>query len=62
MTKQMYNISWLEVIIFAMKKLGGQAKYKDLYSTIEHFYPEKISSVKNFKAQVRETIEKYSSD
>lgn len=55
-------MSWLEIIILAMERLGGHAKYKDLYSMIEDLYPEKVSSVKDFKAQVRGTIERFSSD
>ena len=55
-------MSWLEIIISAMERLGGHAKYKDLYFMIEDLYPEKVYSVKDFKAQVRGTIERFSSD
>lgn len=55
-------MTWLEVIISAMERLGGHAKYKDLYFMIEYLYPEKVSSVKDYKAQVRGTIERFSSD
>ena len=55
-------MSWLEVIISAMERLGGHAKYKDLYYMIEDLYPDKVSSVKDYKAQVRGTIERFSSD
>ena len=55
-------MSWLEIIISAMERLGGHAKYKDLYFIIEDLYPDKVSSVKDYKAQVRGTIERFSSD
>ncbi|HGM3947651.1 HNH endonuclease [Clostridioides difficile] len=55
-------MSWIDMIIEAMQKLGGHAKYKDLYEMIESLYPEKTSSVVDFKAQVRGTIERFSSD
>lgn len=55
-------MSWLEIIISAMESLGGHAKYKDLYFMIEELYPDKVSSVKDYKAQVRGTIERFSSD
>lgn len=55
-------MSWLEIIISAMERLGGHAKYKDLYFMIEELYPDKVSSVKDYKAQVRGTIERFSSD
>lgn len=54
--------TWLEIIQEAMGNLGGHAHYSDLYKEIESLYPEKTSSVKDFKAQVRGTIERYSSD
>ncbi|HBF5906854.1 TPA: HNH endonuclease [Clostridioides difficile] len=59
--KELY-MSWIDMIIEAMQKLGGHAKYKDLYEMIESLYPEKTSSVVDFKAQVRGTIERFSSD
>ena len=55
-------MSWLDMIIDSMEKLGGHAKYKDLYLMIESLYPEKTSSVVDYKAQVRGTIERFSSD
>lgn len=55
-------MSWLDIIIDSMQKLGGHAVYKDLYEMIEILYPEKTSSVVDFKAQVRGTIERFSSD
>lgn len=55
-------MSWLDMIIDSMEKLGGHSKYKDLYEMIEYLYPEKTSSVVNYKAQVRGTIERFSSD
>ncbi|WP_300283605.1 HNH endonuclease [Peptacetobacter sp.] len=54
--------SWLEVTKIAMEKLGGHAKYKDLYEMIKSLYPEKTASVVDYKAQVRGTIERFSSD
>lgn len=55
-------MSWIDMIIESMEKLGGHAKYKDLYEMIKSLYPEKISSVVDYKAQVRGTIERFSSD
>ncbi|MBC2575551.1 HNH endonuclease [Peptostreptococcus canis] len=55
-------MSWIDMIINSMEKLGGHAEYKDLYDMIEDLYPEKTSSVKDYKAQVRGTIERFSSD
>lgn len=55
-------MSWLDIIIDSMEKLGGHAVYKDLYEMIESLYPQKTSSVVDFKAQVRGTIERFSSD
>lgn len=52
--------SWLEEIKDAFIALGGDAKYSDLYEYIaEH---RDISNLKDFKAQIRGTIEEYSSD
>lgn len=55
-------MSWLDMIIDSMEKLGGHAVYKDLYEMIKSLYPEKTSSVVDYKAQVRGTIERFSSD
>lgn len=55
-------MSWLDMIIDSMEKLGGHSKYKDLYEMIEYLYPEKTSLVVDYKAQVRGTIERFSSD
>lgn len=56
------GLSWLDIIELSMRKLGGHAKYKDLYEEIEQSYEEKVTNVKNFKAQIRGTIERFSSD
>lgn len=56
------NLSWLEMITVAMQKLGGHAIYRDLYNMVEYLYPEKTNSVVDFKAQIRGTIERFSSD
>lgn len=55
------SITWLEMVVTAMAESGGDAVYSDLYGKIEKLYPEKISSVKDYKAQVRGTIESFSS-
>lgn len=62
MDEEKKEYTWLEVITSAMEKLGGHAKYKDLYSMIEDLYPDKVSAVQDYKAQVRGTIERFSSD
>lgn len=56
------EFTWLEAITSSMELLGGHAKYKDLYLLIENRYTDKVSSVKDYKAQIRGTIERYSSD
>lgn len=58
----MTSLSWRKMIEVAIEKLGGHAKYSDLYSMIEYLYPEKVKSVKDYKAQVRGCIERLSSD
>lgn len=56
------SLTWLEMVITAMVEEGGDAAYSDLYNKIEELYPEKTSAVKDYKAQVRGTIENFSSD
>lgn len=62
MEKEEKKYTWLEVIVSSMQVLGGHAKYKDLYLVIEELYEEKVYSVVDYKAQVRGTIERFSSD
>lgn len=45
-----------------MEKLGGHALYSDLYSKIEDMKLKDTNAVVDFKAQVRGTIERFSSD
>lgn len=55
-------MTWLDIVIDSMERLGGHARYKDLYAIIEELYPDKILSLKDYKAQIRGTIERFSSD
>ena len=55
-------MSWLEMIVTVLSELGGDAPYKDLYGKMLEFYPDKMSEVKDYKAQIRGTIEQFSSD
>lgn len=55
-------MSWLEMIITAFTELGGDAQYSDLYAKMKELYPIKMDDVKDFKAQIRGTIEQFSSD
>ena len=55
-------MSWLEMIVTVLSELGGDAPYKDLYDKMLEFYPDKMSEVKDYKAQIRGTIEQFSSD
>ncbi|MTP84973.1 restriction endonuclease [Turicibacter sanguinis] len=45
-----------------MEELGGHARYIDLYTKIEEMGLKDINAVKDYKAQVRGTIERHSSD
>ena len=52
-------------IIEAMNLLGGHCYYKDLYSKIIELYPNchnNYSNISNWKASIRATIERLSSD
>lgn len=46
-------MSWLEMIVTVLSELGGDAPYKDLYDKMLEFYPDKMSEVKDYKAQIR---------
>lgn len=54
-------VTWREMIEESMKALGGHAKYSDLYDEIKVRYKERVESVVDYKAQVRGTIEGFSS-
>lgn len=54
---------WLDEIIEAMKELNGHALYSELYELIEsRGNIENFNKLKNPKAQIRGTIERFSSD
>lgn len=55
-------MSWLNLIIEAMSRLGGDAKYPDLYDMVKDLNIKDIDSCTNYKAIIRGTIEKNSSD
>ena len=55
-------VTWVEEIIDKMEKLGGHAKYEDLYKEFEKQSRKDIHSVKDYKAQIRGAIEAHSSD
>lgn len=59
----MSNSIWLKKIIEAMRELGGHANYSDLYKIIlgRNQIPG-LNNKKNPKAQIRGTIESFSSD
>lgn len=55
--------SWVDIIVEAMKSLGGDTIYKELYPEIERIRKEKnIPLTPEWKASVRRTIEDHSSD
>lgn len=53
---------WLEEIIEAMKVLGGHAYYGDLYDEVRERGNIDFDKLKNPNAQIRGTVERYSSD
>ncbi|MFU0831709.1 MAG: HNHc domain-containing protein [Oscillospiraceae bacterium] len=53
---------WLDEVIAAMKELGGDANYTDLYRQIEKRGNIDLSKRKHWKDRVRTTIEEFSSD
>jgi len=52
--------SWIEDIIQAMKNLGGQAKYEDLYDEVKRVRNQSLP--KTWRAIVRNQVESHSSD
>ena len=56
------NGFWLEEIITAMKHLGGDAKYQDLYDEIKKQGNIDLSKRKYWQQRVRATVEAFSSD
>ena len=53
---------WLDEIVEAMKELGGHAYYSDLYEVVKSRGKIDSSKLKDPNAQIRGTIERYSSD
>lgn len=53
---------WKQEIIDVMKKLGGHARYSDIYEMIEKRKVMDFEANKSWKGQVRQTIERFSSD
>lgn len=53
--------AWLDEIIDALKDIGGDGQYEDIYESIKQRGIMNLS-VKDYKAQVRGTIERFSSD
>lgn len=53
---------WLQEIIEAMKTLGGHAYYSDLYYEVKERGNIDFDKLKDPNAQIRGTIERYSSD
>ena len=53
---------WLDEIIESMKELGGHAFYMDLYETVKDRGNIDFNKLKKPQAQIRGTIERYSSD
>lgn len=56
------NKTWKEEIIESLKRLGGDAVYSDLYADIEKNTKRDLSSLRDYKAQIRGAIESSSSD
>lgn len=56
------DIEWVDIIIKAMRKLGGSAEYTDLYGMIENLYSLRLKTKPTWDATVRYTIGQYSSD
>lgn len=54
--------NWLDEIIEAIQELGGHAFYKDIYDKIIEKDNMDLIQNKSWKASVRRTIERYSSD
>ena len=55
----------LDQIVDAMNALGGHSSYEDLYTKLLELYPDcadNCKDIKTWKATVRGTIERYSSD
>ena len=52
--------SWIEDIVQAMKNLGGQAKYENLYDEVKRVRNQSLP--KTWKAIVRNQVESHSSD
>lgn len=50
---------WLERVINVLNELGGHAYYKDIYELFDIKFQDKTDS---WQAQIRATIERYSSD
>jgi putative restriction endonuclease len=50
---------WLNEIIVILKELGGHAYYRDVY---ELFYERNGNKTSDWKAQIRGTVERFSSD
>ena len=57
-------MSWLDVIIKALKKLGGEGKLEDIYKTIEELGYKKrsIERCSTWQNTVRQIIYDHSSD
>ena len=53
---------WIEEIIEVMKDLGGHAIYKDIYQMIEQRNVMDFAENVNWQGQVRQTIQRFSSD
>lgn len=55
-------VTWVNEIVKVMEKLGGHAKYADLYKEFEESSSIDVSNLKDYKAQIRGAIEAHSSD
>jgi len=53
---------WLNEIINTLNEIGGHGLYKDIYTKIEDRAKIDLFSRKDWRAQVRGTIERFSSD
>jgi putative restriction endonuclease len=60
--KKLRKSIWLEEIVEAMKELGGHAYYSDLYEYVKERGNIDFDKLKDPNAQIRGTIERYSSD
>jgi hypothetical protein len=57
--KQFITGTWKNVVRLAIMNLGGEAALSRLYKEIESLASDKIKSNPNYKAKIRQTLQKY---